>query len=184
MVVWEFTIDSDVTEFYFPIKEEEKDFDMLCNEYFDKSLPFENYWERKIMLSGEPKKSTDFYEIKNTGMISISKPGIEVFNKVLEGKKELLPILTDLGEFFALNNLNYINCLDVKNSSFSQVSNGLISTYTNLSFISNKIKNEYLFKIPELPYTNFITSNFKDYYYKGFLAGLDFESSDHIVWRE
>lgn len=165
-------IASDFTEFYFPIQEEEEDFNTLLEEYFFKTISMEGKWGEKVMLRKNIRKCTDFFELIESGIITISE---RVYKDVKELNEniEFLPIKTDEGNYYAINVKKFTDCLDKEKSIFTLSDTGCISSYKYLKFIDEPLANQLFFKIKELPYRLFCTEKFLSFYDQKDYNGLD-----------
>lgn len=182
-MIYELYMASDFTEFTFPINSEKKRFEDICKNYIEEQKSAIEVWEKPIMLRGEPKKQSEFFEIEDSGMIAVNKDfftflGLE-FNL---DNIELLPIETDLGEYCLMNVLNVIECLDLRESEYTALPNGQISEYKILDFYLEKIKGHSIFKVPQLPYNTFVTSKLLDFCQGYEVLGLEFDYNVNFVW--
>ena len=91
----------------------------------------------------------------------------------------MLPFINDEKEYFLLHLFKTTNCLNKESSVFELHENGIIADYESLVFDYDAIKTP-IFRIPELPYTLFVTGDFKHYYDELGLKGIDFDE-DYIV---
>lgn len=161
------------TEYYFPIQEEEEEFNELLDGYFYKGKPVAELWRSKIMLRGILKKSTDFFEILDTGLLAV---GGNVYENFKENSQniEFLPLETDTGIFYIANVIEFTDCLDKENSVYKLSKTGRISSYEVLELNEDLLGELMFFKIPELPHRLFCTESlYRLCISKGY-RGLDF----------
>src|SRR4051812_24771851 len=114
MAVWALETETNFTSFCFPIKEDKEFFHELVTEYFDDSKSVRNIWHELYLLREEPKKHPDFFEIDETDILAISEKAVKTLANFFNRRIELLPVSTDAGKYFALNVLNFIDCLNEK----------------------------------------------------------------------
>lgn len=182
MIVWKLQTGIDYTNFYFPLEEEKEFFTEFVENYFDESKSAQDIWKPLILLKGEPKKATHFFEVNGSGVIAMGSYGNLIFENGLGENVELLPLETDGGPFNVLNIIGYLDCLDKEKSKYTLEDNGLISDYHYLRFKKELLEGIYLFKIPELPYTTFVTRNFEKIYSNHVGKGLDL-GNENIIWE-
>lgn len=182
MAIWTLTTETNYTTFYFPLKEDQAFFYELVNNYFEKSKPILEAWHSLFMLRSEPMKHTDFFEIDNTDVIAISQKAVDNLHQFFNSQIELLPIETDAGKYYALNVMNFINCLNEKESLYTATKNGTIVSYSLLEFNEEELKNNSIFKIPQLPYHVLVSTDIKDQCENNHLKGLLFDPKSNLIW--
>ena len=97
-------------------------------------------------------------------------------------KIELLPIETDAGWYYAVNVLNYVDCLDKEKSVYEATENNIIVDYSILEFNEDKLRDHAIFKIPQLPYCIFISDDIQDQCEENYLRGLAFDTESNLIW--
>lgn len=182
MEIWNILTETQHTQFDFLFKEDKAQLANLVENYIDLSLPVGDKWQSPFMLSSEPMKHPDFFEIEGTGVIAASQKAVDALKEYLSNKVELLPIETDLGKCYAINVVNFVDCLNKKKSVFTATKTGAIASYTLLEFDEEKIGNNAIFKIPELPYLTFITDDIQSVCEEEYLKGLEFDEKLNLVW--
>lgn len=182
MDVWELQVEIDVTKFIFVSHQEESIFNEFKVSFFEQGESIKHFWEPVYMIRESPKKYTDFFEFYNNDLIAISQKARDRLDPLFGDKVELLPIETDAGKYYTLNVLNEIDCLDKDESKFAATPNGTIVSYTTLEFNQQKIGRNIIFKIPELPYTVFVTDEFQDICEENYLKGLLFDPDTNLIW--
>ena len=183
MVVW--TIDTAInfTQFSFITEEEKTAFHELVKTHFDEFKPIGTQWPSLSMLRGEPKKHPDFFEIDGSDVIAISHKAADSLKEFLPGSIELLPIETDAGMYYALNVLNFIDCLDKDASNYVAAKDGTIVNYSLLEFYEDKLEGQAIFKIPQLPYHTLISDQLECICDKQHLKGLSFDANFRALFR-
>jgi hypothetical protein len=182
MDLWTLQTDTDFTQFWFPLLEDKNFFHALEKEYYEEAKSILGVWRPLYMVRDEPMKYPDFFEIDNTDIIAISQRAADSLSSLFNNQIELLPIETDAGRYYALNNLNFIDCLNKKESKYIATNNGIIVSYSLLEFDELKFGNNAIFKIPELPYTIFISGDFVELYEDNNLQGLLLDTDLNLIW--
>jgi hypothetical protein len=182
MDVWRLETDTNSTNFNFPIEEDKSFFHELVKQFFEQSKPVSEKWRLLYLLRSEPRKQVDFFEIDETDVIAISQNAVDILKAFLNEKVELLPIETDAGRYYALNVLNFVDCLDKAESDFVATKGGTIVSHSLLEFKQEKLKGNGIFKIPELPYDVFVTGDFQELCEDEYLRGLVFDTTSNLVW--
>lgn len=181
-MIWTFEIDSNFTQFFFPIEKEKIFFKNIVENFLTNLHPVGNNWIPLIMQRQEPKKHADFFSIEDTDCIAMSEKAVQYLKDLINEKIELLPIETDAGKYYVLNIMNVINCLNKEESDYTALPNGLIVNYSLLEFDEVKLGNNAIFKISELPYTNFITDSIQEICELEDLHGLLFDIKSNLIW--
>ena len=176
MMIWTLETESDFTKFYFPIEEDKILFHELVKKYFEDSKTVSENWRPLFMLRGEPLKHPDFFSIDDTGVIAISQLAVDNLQEFFNDAVELLPLETDIGKYYAMNVLNYVDCLNNTESKYEATKGGFIVNYSLLEFDEEKLGENYIFKIPEMPYQIFITDDIQEQCETENLNGLFFDS--------
>ncbi len=182
MDIWELVSDIGYTNFSFPILEEKSQFKKFNEEYFETSLLVGDKWKRLGMITGEPMKHPDFFEVEETGVIAASEKAINVLERHLNDAVELLPIETDIGKFYILNVTYFIDCFNKSKSLFTASNTGTVVSYIKLEFNEKKIGESAIFKIPELPYRIFLSDKIESLCKRQNLRGLEFDPELNLVW--
>lgn len=182
MVIWELTLDEDVTQYYFPDRSELEQFLFLRDNYIDEALSIKEKWAPLMLLKKEQKKKSDFGEIEDLGCFIISEKVVNSLLPILNESIELLPFKTDEGYCYLLHVAGFLeNALDEELTEITRVTGGIINNIENIHFRKNIILEKSIFKISELPYVMYITDKFWDSYKESNLIGLSF-SDDELIW--
>lgn len=182
MAVWTLETDTGFTAFNFIFEKDKIFFQELVKDYFEESKSVIARWRPLSMLRSEPKKHPDFFSINDTDVIAISDRAFDRLKDFLKVGIELLPIDTDAGKYYALNVLKFVDCLDKKESKYEVTKGGLIIKYSLLDFIEDKIGDNKIFKIPEMPYQILITQDFAYQVEEEDLKGLFFDQNINLLW--
>jgi hypothetical protein len=182
MALWTLELDSNHNSFRFPLDGDKILFDELVSNCFENSQPVSDKWQTLYMLRTEPKKHSDFFEIEQSDVIAISQKAADCLKQLIASTIELLPIETDAGKYYALNVLNFVDCLNRKESVYVAAKDGVIASYSSLEFFQDKIPKHGFFKIPELPYCTFVSDYVLDECEENFLQGLVFDTESNLAW--
>ena len=183
MDVWRFECSSGFTKFHFVDEIDKEWFENIVELYFNETKSAKEVWKEFTMIRGEPKKSPDFFEIDDSGVIAISLKAKKIIEKEFIFNVELLPFETDAGKFFAINIIDYLDCFDKRESECTISQFGQIIEYDLIDFYPDKIGESIIFKIPELPYVIFVVGELLEYC-ENFLEGLEFDSDVNLEWYE
>lgn len=181
MAIWTLQTGSDFTAFRFLDEVDKVYFEELVKNYFDEFKMVSRQLRPLHMLRTEPKKHPDFFEIEDTDVIAISQNAVDALQPFLK-KIELLLIITDAGNYYAMNVLCFVDCIEKNKSEYVSTSDGTIVTYTSLEFDKNKVKGYSIFRIPQLPYKIFVSSDIEDICEQEELKGLEFDPEANMVW--
>ena len=181
-MIWILTLDSSYTNYSFLSKKEEEKFENSILIQFNNGNLIAPFWSSLYLRRMEPKKHPDFFEIADSGIIAISQRAVTFLETELKGAVELLPIETDAGRFYAMNILKVVDCLNRNESKYESTKGGTIVSYSLLEFDKNKIGENQIFKIPEMPYCVFITNDFWKSCRDKNLRGLLFDTDTNLVW--
>jgi hypothetical protein len=184
MAVWKLEAGIDFTTFSFVLEGDKAFFQGLVKDYFDESKPVSAAWRPLYMRRDEPMKHPDFFEVDGTDVLAASERAVDCLKDFLNAKTELLPIRTDAGPYYVLNVLNFVDCLDRKASAYTATPDGTIVSYSELEFDEEKLEGHGLFKIPQLPYVTFISSDIQEQCEQDGLEGLVFDTESNLAWYE
>lgn len=93
---------------------------------------------------------------------------------------EFLPLHCEDSEFFMINVIKVIDCLDTERSEFEHLSYKRIPRVSKYVFKANCVDDTSIFKIPENLGATFVTNSFKNSVENNGLIGLEFRK----VWEE
>ena len=111
----------------------------------------------------------------------VSKRVKEVLEPILGKESEFRPIGKVLGkDYYIMNATNVVDCLDKKKSAISySPSDGRIMGINKAVFLSHRMPNAYLFKVPEDMSLIYATDRFVEAVRRYKLTGVSFEPSNH-----
>lgn len=99
---------------------------------------------------------------------------------LLNDSTEILPIKYSEGNYFIINIIDVINCIDYKKSEYKTFRDGKrIMRFIKYEFIENIVKDKHIFKIIDEPTRRpFVSDEFKRRVEESGLTGFKFE----LVW--
>lgn len=183
MKIWELnTLEIGLTTFYLPEKGAVERFTDWVEKASDATQSIAGQWESFVLLKEEQRIDPDFFDLYDTGSLIVSLDAAATLKLSLpEDDYELLPLVNDEEKYFLFNLLKFTDCLNKEESIYESFENGIIASYETLIFDSEKIRDIPVFKIPELPYTLFVTHVFEYLCDIQELKGLDF-SEDEVLF--
>lgn len=171
MKIW--ILDCDVDNYENLTMKEEFDIDYI--QSFDGTKKIKNWNPLKV------KRMYD-REFSNTPGFSphipiFDKKSVSVLNDLLTDNAEILPLDCDEGEFYAINVINVIDCIDYEKSKYKTFRDGKrIMRFTKYVFDEVKIDGLNIFKIKDEPLKRpFVSENFKNKIIDNNLVGFKFE---------
>lgn len=147
-----------------------------------------NWIQPDVYIENPLKPAGSFYRFGNNG-IAVSKAGDDDFGHLLAADCELLPMRSEDGtEFYAVNTITCVNCLDKQRSLDVLSANGIPLGISRIIFNEKKLPvcETLLFVVPETAYGHLYTieregdqdHEFKAYYEQNGLTGLTFV----LIW--
>ncbi|MDL2305079.1 hypothetical protein LJC72_07040 [Bacteroides sp. OttesenSCG-928-D19] len=181
MRIWELnTLEVDFTSYYLPESDKKDFFIEMMADINDESKHVDK-WTPLVLLKKEQRIDPDFFDLYDTGALITTEKGSALFEAFCNLENfQLLPFINDEQKFFLFHLIKATDCLDKDNSVFELHENGIIADYESLTFNYDAIKDP-VFKIPELPYTLFVTGDFKHYYDELELKGIDFDEEYMVI---
>lgn len=107
------------------------------------------------------------------------KRAVEVLRPLVEGQVEILPLLSDDGEFFFINVINVLHCLDHERSTFYYArTDGRIVGVKDFVFQPSCLDGQHIFRLAEDNYAVvYVSDDFKHTVEANGLTGLEFEKA-------
>lgn len=177
MKIWEISVSNDNYEQFYLLHK--KDYKVFIDEGFvgekmSQKLP--SAIEIEKVYDG--KKSDNPY--LSPGVLVVSDRAKKLLVPHLkENLVELIPLKQQNDYYYAINVLNMLDALDYKNSKIVKFSDGKIMDFKKFSFHEHMVKNQIIFKIPELKRTKiFVTDEFIRLINNSDLVGFNFK----LVW--
>lgn len=139
-------------------------------------------WRNPEVVRLEPKKKLPLSDAPGlyAHLPVFNEKAIKVLDKHLEKTAEMLPLKNNEGNFFAINILKVLDCVDYDKSEFKLFRDGeRIMRFKKYSFLKDKIKDCHLFKIKDEPLGSpFVTEDFRNAVISNELTGFIFKQ----VW--
>ncbi|MGB8454762.1 MAG: DUF1629 domain-containing protein [Anaerocolumna sp.] len=150
-----------------------------------------NFDGRSFVKEWEPLEYTKYIDEKNLPLGDkpsagpnfpiVSLKAVECLKEVLGENVEILPVYIDGQEFYLINKLEVLDCLDYEKSEIEYFSGEpkRIMEIVKYSFIEQKLKGKNIFRIKEQKKAGpFVTDKFKEAVEKSGLEGFEFRE----VW--
>lgn len=149
----------------------------------DRNMFSEYEFDGRNQLSNwKPVKVIDYEGIIKGDMPGL--PGVPVFseravielNQLLNDQVELLPLNHPTEKYYIINVVNVVDAVDYENSKVKRFSSsGRVMRFDKYAFHLEPIKNQHIFKIPELPKAYvFVSDEFRDRVLNSALTGFQF----------
>lgn len=160
------------------------DYDMMFN--FDGSSQTKNWWPRVMERHNDKSKLGGYISKLGGDVMILEREAIDKL-KSLMGNIEVLPLKCDFGDYWAINVLDVLECVDYKKSEFVLLSDELedgrprIMYFSKYQFIKEKIEGHNVFKIIDTPKSAiFVNETFVNEVVKHGITGFKFE----LVWQD
>ena len=104
---------------------------------------------------------------------------LEILRPVIEPNAEVLPLDCPDGQYYAINGLAVLDCLDAQRSEIVRISTGRIMDILKYVFLPERIGDANIFKVCEMPLRKvFVSELFKSTVEENGLKGLNFVKID------
>ena len=173
MKIWHLGADVNNFDNLIPVKE--KDWSLLR---FD-GTKLSDTWQPIAVRIIEEQKKSDTPGL-SAGIPVLSSKAVEVLKNLMGNKVEILPLRCRRGEYYAINVLDVLDCVNYKNSEFKRFENsGRIMRFIKYSFNPNCVEGKQIFKIIDEPVRRpFVSDEFRNKVLDSELVGFKFE----LVW--
>ena len=105
-----------------------------------------------------------------------SKRAVSCLEDILKGHGEILPLLSERGEYFAYNVTAIVDALDVSASEIDYLSTGRLANIRRYSLHRDKIGDAMIFKLPQVTWLDvFVTDRFVKRVEECELFGFEFK---------
>jgi len=109
----------------------------------------------------------------------LSEKALKQLVALIQDEVEILPTIFDEGNFFIINILGVLDCIDYDKSEYKTFSSGRIMRFEKFEFIEKAIQNKHIFRLKDLPLSYpYVSDQFKNIVEKNNLQGFKFE----LVW--
>lgn len=115
------------------------------------------------------------------GVFAVNEKTINTVNQYFQTDTiEFLPLTYDKQNYYAVNILELLDCIDYKRSSINRFSDGKIMSFNKYSFAQDKIEGRHIFKITDEPRKfPFVSDEFRERVIENGLTGFLFTE----VWN-
>ncbi len=139
-------------------------------------------WIPDEVVKLNPKKKLPFSNAPNfyTHIPVFDEKALSVLGKYLTDTAEILPLNYKEGNYYAINVMRVIDCIDYEQAKFITFSDGKrIMFFEKYAFHEDKVRNENLFKIIDEPLAHqFVSDDFRQTVLENGLTGFIFKE----VW--
>lgn len=161
-----------------------EDYDMMFN--MDGSSKKDSWWPRIIKRYNDNPQLGDYTATTSSGeTMIIERKAIEKL-KPLMGNIEVLPLKCDFGDYWAINVLDVLKCIDYEESEFMLLSDEIqdgrprIMYFEKYSFKPDAIKGFNIFKIIDAPMSGiFANEVFVNAVKENAITGFEFK----LLWE-
>lgn len=172
MKIWH--LDFEVDEYNNLIVQDEEDLESLEFNGNSKS----NIWQpMNVKIYGRKPLSDVTCLSLIPGIPVFNKKALEVLDAFINDSVEILSLNCNKGEFFAINVINILDCIDYDKSEYiSFKSSGRIMRFEKYVFIKESVKEKHIFKIIDEPRRRaFVSDEFRNKVLESSLTGFKFE---------
>ncbi len=129
---------------------------------------------KPVLVEGRVRKFNDFPCV-NLSVPAFSQRAIHALHDLLTPNGELLPIVSELGSYFAFNVTRVADVLDWTNSDIRWNTKPILaSRIERYEFFQEKVESLSIFRIPEIPSNVYVTDIFVSRVHETGLQGFDF----------
>lgn len=178
MKIWR--LENDLDNYDYLVLENESDWEMINDTYEFNGKRISGIWNPIEVVAYVDTKIGDSLYLFPGGPI-FSERAVEVLKEFLEDRAEILPIKYNKGSFYVINITNVIQAVDIDKSKVVRFpSSGRIMKFESIAFFKEKLDNQPIFKISELPRTQvFVSDSFRESVINNNLTGFKFTE----VWE-
>lgn len=110
----------------------------------------------------------------------LDKGALEAVKDLIEDATEILPLIYDNNEFYALNIIKVLKCIDYEKSKYKTFGDGKrIMRFIKYEFLEDVIRGKHIFKLTDEPLRKpFVSEEFRQRVLNNNLTGFKFE----LVW--
>jgi hypothetical protein len=155
------------------------EFDEKYDDYFEEHLKLNGISRKAVWKPFEvkfktKKKRSDFQNFYLNDY-AISKKAIDVLEHLFPQSTELLPLINDEKELYALNICSSIDCLDHEKTGAKRRADQSIINIYKYVFKTELLDNIHLFKLPHRDNFYFVSEKFKNTVEQNKLTGFIFD---------
>jgi hypothetical protein len=137
-----------------------------------------------------PTRPFNDFPCVNLIIPAFSKRAVDVLGEMLTDNGELLPLVSNVGEYFAYNVLTKIDCLEEENSRFVRPGerNAALMLLDYFAFHEARLRGATIFRIPQQQNECLVTNAFKERVENACLNGFNFIKAwplpKETTWRD
>ena len=153
--------------------------------HFDGSPQSTNWWPRIMERHNKRPKLGDYIDKLSGETIILEKKAVDKLKPIM-GNIEILPLKCDFGDYWAINIMDVLECIDYEKSDFMLLSDELVDgrphilRFNKYEFIKEKTEGKSIFKIVDTCKTEiFANDTFIENVNKQGITGFAFE----LVWQ-
>ncbi len=172
MKIWKLDFEVDVYDNLMPVKkisiDELRTFD---------GRPKKSEWKVIEVVRMEPERKLPWGNAPgfHSHIPAFDRKAVEVLQKFLVNSAEILPLKNSEKDFYAINVIRVVDCIDYEKSAVKLFSDGGIMRFKKYAFIESKIRGLDLFKIKDEPRRKpFVSDEFKNAVEAAGLEGFEF----------
>lgn len=177
MKIWKLIFDADNYEWFIPSPPWLSD---MIQSFCGNSL--QNEWVPIEVECGEPEKALPIsdFPLLYSHIPVLSSKAFTILSPTIKDDVEFLQIAHKGEDYYALNVVSILNCVDYQKSVFRRFpSTGRIMAFQQYAFNVSEVKNHHIFKIPDEPLRYpFVSDQFRSLCIENKLTGCKFEQ----VW--
>ncbi len=162
--------------------------DMILLEYYFKAQPLQAIWQPiPVELQPLPREKTSIQptEMGNfptvSGIQAWDRRAVETLRPLIEGQVEFLPLTSTVGDFFLINVINVLGCLDHERAEFYYSSVDVDQRIVGVKryiFKDGCLDGQHIFRLAEDNYSRiYLSDTFKQTVEVNGLVGMRFEKA-------
>ena len=158
----------------------ERPFSLVEIQAFDGRSHIDD-WRPLVVKRMEPEKKLDLGDAPGFNIPVLSKKALDCLLPLIKENTEILPLIFDENDFFALNITTVLDAVNYSESVYKTFRDGKrIMAFEKYSFIPEKVSGIPMFKIiDEKTRYGFVSDEIKRIVEDNNLNGFDFE----LVWK-
>lgn len=137
-------------------------------------------WVPLSVVRMEPEKALPMSDAPGISLLILSKSALDTVRSLIGGDAEILPLVSDKGEFYIINTTTVLNCVDYEKSMYKKFSDGKrIMRFEKYILKEDIIRGHNVFIIPdEIRRRPLVSDAFREAILNADLKGIQFE----LVW--
>lgn len=155
-----------------------------ADEHFRYSKPYGALWRKRLLIRHKNPSTADRPISDsppcNTALRILSRRALEALRDLIEPSCEILPLESALGDFYAINCLAQVDCVDLAKSDFRTYDSGRVAQMYTWVFEPDRLPNVHVFRTPESFQTFLVSPTFMARVREHRLLGFMF----YTLWSE